>query len=94
MSGYKRFANWFIKTKKIIDYLSTDCFRRNTKNSVIDECKLTEIEDNIIWLKFTATERMMYNAYLANHNNTKDDIFLRKLCCHPKLPEETKLVIV
>jgi hypothetical protein len=43
-----------------------------------------------VWLKFTQTERMMYNAYLANPNNDKYSIFLRQLCCHPKLAEETK----
>ena len=33
---------------------------------------------------------MMYNAYLANPNNDKFGIFLRQLCCHPQLAQETK----
>ena len=32
----------------------------------------------------------MYNAYLANPNNNKFGIFLRQLCCHPQLAQETK----
>ena len=33
---------------------------------------------------------MMYNAYLANPNNDKFSTYLRQLCCHPQLAEETK----
>lgn len=94
LAKYPNLDTDLLKQKSVISYLSRDCFRRNTKDSVENECKLPDIIDNVIWLKFTATERMMYNAYLANHNNTKDDIFLRKLCCHPKLADEIKLTLL
>jgi len=79
-----------LSNDKFVDYLSTDCFRRNTKNSVKEEHTLPPIKDKVVWLKFSATERMMYNAYLANPNNDKFSVYLRQLCCHPQLADETK----
>jgi SNF2 family DNA or RNA helicase len=73
-----------------VKYLSENCFRRNTKVSVEAEFKLPPLEEEVVMLKFTHTERMMYNAYLANPNNSKFSIFLRQLCCHPKLADEIK----
>jgi SNF2 family DNA or RNA helicase len=74
----------------IIKFLENNFFRRNTKKSVESEYTLPPIKESIIWLKFTPTERLMYNAYLANNCNDKYSPFLRKLCCHPKLAEEIK----
>ncbi len=85
VDGKRIFTN-----EKIVDYLSTDCFRRNTKDSVKKEHTIPPIKEEIRWLKFSPTERMMYNAYLANHNNDKFSVYLRQLCCHPQLAEETK----
>lgn len=79
-----------LKNKEIINHLSNDFFRRNTKKSISEEYKIPPVEEEIVWLKFTPTERMMYNAYLANPNNSKYSVYLRQLCCHPKLAEETK----
>ena len=81
-------------TDKFVDYLSTDCFRRNTKASVKEEHTLPPIKENVLWLKFSSTERMMYNAYLANPNNDKFSVYLRQLCCHPQLADETKHALV
>jgi len=75
---------------KIINYLSTDCFRKNTKKSIEEEHILPPIKEEIIWLNFSPTERIMYNAYLANNNNDVYSTYLRKLCCHPQLADETK----
>ena len=75
---------------KIINYLSTDCFRKNTKKSVENEHTLPPIKEEIKWLNFSSTERIMYNAYLANNNNDIYSPYLRKLCCHPQLADETK----
>jgi len=75
---------------KIVNYICTECFRRNTKKSVKNEHTLPPIKEDIKWLNFSSTERIMYNAYLANHNNDKYSIYLRKLCCHPQLADETK----
>lgn len=79
--------------ESVIDYLSSNCFRRNTKDSVKKEHTLPPIREEIRWLKFTPTERMIYNAYLANHNNNKLSVYLRQLCCHPQLADETKYAL-
>ena len=90
ISHYVEYDNKIFLNKDIQHYLIHDCFRRNTKQSINDEFKLPPLEEEVIWLKFSATERMIYNAYLANSNNNKFDIFLRQLCCHPQLAQETK----
>lgn len=84
-----------LSMEQFVDYLGSNCFRRNTKKSVeeIEKFKLPPVEEEIVWLKFTPTERMMYNAYLANANNDKFDVYLRKLCCHPQLADETKMAL-
>lgn len=79
-----------LTNNNIKKYVTNNMFRRNTKKSVTDEYKLPPLEEVVVWLKFTHTERMIYNAFLANPNNSKYDIFLRKLCCHPNISEETK----
>jgi SNF2 family DNA or RNA helicase len=83
-------GNNIFKEEQILEYLSESCFRRNTKDSVKLEHTLPPIKEEIRWLKFSPTERMMYNAYLANLNNNKFDTYLRQLCCHPQLANETK----
>lgn len=88
MDGFNVLSNG-----KIVDYMSTDCFRRNTKKSIKKEHTLPPIEEEIVWLKFSRTERLMYNAYLANSNNNKFSVYLRQLCCHPQLADETKLAL-
>lgn len=82
--------NKILLNQNIKNHILNNFFRRNTKKSITAEYKLPALKEEIIWLKFTSTERMMYNAYLANPNNDKFSIFLRQLCCHPKLSEETK----
>lgn len=74
----------------IAEHMKYDFFRRNTKASVKEEYQLPPLKETVMKLKFTQTERMIYNAYLANPNNDKFSIFLRKLCCHPTLADETK----
>jgi SNF2 family DNA or RNA helicase len=94
LTNYENIDGQYILTvQKFIDYLSEKCFRRNTKKSVSEEYKLPPIKEEIRWLKFTATERMMYNAYIANPNNDKFSTYLRQLCCHPQLAEETKYAL-
>ena len=76
--------------EQFVDYLSFECCRRNTKDSVKQEHTLPPIKEEIRWLKFSPTERAIYNAYLANPNNDKFSVYLRQLCCHPQLADETK----
>ena len=66
-------------------------FSRNTHDKNLNILKLPEIKETLIKLKFSDTERMLYNSYLSNNNNNKDDIFLRKICCHPTLAENLKI---
>jgi len=65
-------------------------FSRNTHNRNISILKLPNIKEETVWLNFTETERMIYNAYLADPNNTAYDVFLRQLCCHPLLSEKLR----
>lgn len=65
-------------------------FSRNTHSANIKILKLPEIEEKTIWLKFSDTERMIYNAYLADPNNSPYDVFLRQICCHPMISEKLR----
>jgi hypothetical protein len=67
-----------------------DHFSRNTHKANLKILKLPEIAEQTIWLKFTDTERMIYNAYLADPNNTAYDVFLRQICCHPLISEKLR----
>lgn len=64
--------------------------RRNTKASVKREIEIPNPEEEIIWLKMSSTERLMYNAYLANPNNSKFSNEARQLCCHPQISESSR----
>ena len=66
-------------------------FSRNTHDKNLDVLKLPTIKETVIKLNFSDTERMMYNSYLSNHDNRSDDIFLRKICCHPTLVEDLQM---
>ena len=83
-------GNKILTSFDVMNYLCKNCFRRNTKKSIEEEHTLPPIEEEVIWLKFAHTERMMYNAYLANPNNNEFSVYLRQLCCHPQLADETK----
>jgi SNF2 family DNA or RNA helicase len=79
-----------MKSKQIQNYIIHNMFRRHTKELAEIDSIFPKISEEVIWLKFTSTEMMIYNAYLANRNNQVDSVFLRKLCCHPQLAEEIK----
>lgn len=94
LSNYQNtFGNEVFLSENIIDYVHSNCFRRNTKLSVKTEHTLPPIEEEVRLLKFSQIERTMYNAHLMNHNNTIADVYLRQLCCHPQLSEETKYIL-
>ncbi len=78
----------------IVEYLSTKCFKRNTKELIKDEYQMKKIHENIVWLNFTETEQQIYNAYVADKNMSSDDLFLRQLCCYFKLANETKDILL
>lgn len=80
------------KDKVIAEYLNKNFFRRNTKKSVMSEYKLPPLKEHIVWLNFSKTEWMIYNAYMANANVDKFGVLIRQICCHPKLADEIKTV--
>ena len=65
-------------------------FSRNTHIKNMNNLKLPSIIEENIWLNFSDTERMVYNAYLADPNNNEYDVFLRQICCHPTLSEKIR----
>lgn len=73
---------------EIHEYVSNLFFRRNTKKSVEEEFKLPELCEKNIWMKFTQSERMLYNSYKADHNVDRYSATLRQMCCHPKIIED------
>jgi len=77
----------------VYNYMNTNFFRRNTKDSKEGENQLKELRERVIWLKFSQTERMMYNAYLTDPNVDKFSIMMRQLCCHPNIADETKGIL-
>jgi SNF2 family DNA or RNA helicase len=89
----KSFGKEIWLNENILKYMSNTFFRRNTKQSVIDENKLLPLKENIVRLNFSKTEWMMYNAYVANANVDKFSVTLRQLCCHPKIADELKATI-
>ena len=56
----------------------------------MNNLKLPLIIEENVWLSFSDTERMIYNAYLADPNNNEYDVFLRQICCHPTLSEKIR----
>ena len=65
-------------------------FSRNTHIKNMNNLKLPSIIEENVWLSFSDTERMIYNAYLADPNNNEYDVFLRQICCHPTLSEKIR----
>lgn len=67
-------------------------FKRNTKESVMNEYQGNLIHYNTKLLSFTQEERNIYDSHLVGFN-TKYYKFLLQLCCHPELYSETKKLI-
>jgi SNF2 family DNA or RNA helicase len=96
LSGYTNEDSDNILTREeFMDFLSYDLCRTNNKKSIkeYEAFELPPVEDEVQWLTFSQTERTIYNAYLANPNNNKWSVYLRQLCCHPQLADETKLAL-
>ena len=92
VTSYKNDAgNDVIFNDNVVGYLKSRFFRRNTKKSIVGEYRLLPLKETVVWLIFSKTEKMMYNAYKANEN--VNNVLLRQLCCHPKIVEELKNII-
>ena len=82
-----------IENDNIYNYLSKSFFRRNTKQSVKNEYQLIPYDEKILYLKFSPTERAIYNAYLADPNIRKFSKLVRQLCCDPRIADEIKATL-
>lgn len=60
-------------------------FCRNLQSNNARHLQLPTIEEVVIKLNFSDTEKLIYNAYKTNNLIKTDDIFLRQICCHPSL---------
>ena len=65
-------------------------FSRNLHINNVNVLKLPNIKEKIVWLKFSDTERMIYNSHLVDDNNQMVDEFLRQICCHPMLCDKLR----
>ena len=91
LSDYKiQNINKVLANETIQEYLLTDFYRKNTKKSVENEYRLQPIAEKIIKLKFTPTERAMFNAYIANSDIDRRSVLVRQLCCDPRIVNELK----
>ena len=77
-----------LKNISLVNYLKHKFFRRNTKQNIKDEYSLQPLKEQILWMKFTQSERMIYNTFLLNSD--KFDKLIRQLCCHPSIVDEIK----
>lgn len=78
------------KDTNFSNYIINNSFIRNTKKEVENEFKLDKIIEEPIFLNFTPAENAIYESYLINDNHSEDDIFIRQLCCFPKMINELK----
>ena len=72
-----------------------DCkflFRRNTKNSILEEYNKNIIKETTNLLEFTNQERSIYDGYVTGARSNYIN-FLVKLCCHPELNDDTREMI-
>ena len=67
-------------------------FRRNTKQSIKNECTGNILKEQVNLLDFTCQERSIYDGYVQGARSNYYD-FLIKLCCHPELNNDTKEMI-
>lgn len=73
----------------LIDKMSF-LFKRNTKESVSIELDKNVINEAVHRIAFTQMERNIYDSYAGNKGNI--DTLIR-LCCHPELYNDTKILI-
>lgn len=71
---------------------SSILFKRDTKQSIVEEFSGNEILDYVKLLNFTDQERSIYDSYLEGSKKKYSD-FLIRLCCHPELSLNTRDLI-
>lgn len=71
---------------------SSMLFKRDTKQSVINEFSGSDILEYVKLLEFTDQERSIYDSYLEGSKKKYSDLLIR-LCCHPELSMDTRDLI-
>jgi len=71
---------------------SSILFKRDTKQSIVEEFSGNDILDYVKLLDFTDQERSIYDSYLEGSKKKYSD-FLIRLCCHPELSLNTRDLI-
>jgi len=75
-------------------FISNKLFRRNTKESIKREYVLPPLLEENRWLTFSSVERAMYeNNISTNGDSNMRDVYLRQLCCHPKISTATRDIL-
>jgi SNF2 family DNA or RNA helicase len=86
--------SYFDNNPLIHNYITTNLFRRNTKESINFEFILPPIIEDNIWLEFSDVERAMYQNHISvNIDSNMRNVYLRQLCCHPKIALATKEIL-
>ena len=62
---------------------------RHRKKDVEDQINILGYQEKIIWVKFTDTEKQLYNT----KKNSVGETELQQLCCHPLILESAKKII-
>lgn len=78
--------------KEILNYMKNTIVRRNTTEST-KEHKFTTISEENIWLTLSVTEKAMYDTHVSVHGSNWSDEYLRQICCHPNISDETKKIL-
>jgi len=90
---YSSTTDWLLDNN-ITKYIKHKLFRKNTNESVQHEFTLSNINRICIKLDFTIIERIMYSSYISLHKNSKHNMYLKQLCCHPNLANKTKQALM
>ena len=89
MYHYDDQNNMSMKVVPMIDQTQV-LFRRNTKESIIEEKIFSLIKETCKLLEFTQQERNIYDSYARDQSNYD---YLIKLCCHPEIDKNTRNLI-
>lgn len=90
---YSSTTDWLLDNN-ITKYIKNKLFRKNTNESVQHEFTLSNINRICINLDFTIIERIMYSSYISLNKNSKHNMYLKQLCCHPNLANKTKQALI
>ena len=82
---YKKIIN----TNSFWDTVFKKLCIRHRKSDVEDEINIMGYQEKLVWVKFTDTEKQLYNAKKSTVCETE----LQQLCCHPLILESAKKIV-